>query len=317
MRVLVVGAGAVGQVYARHLELAGWDVNFFVKEKYAAEAREGYWVYPLNETKQAVRFANFGVYTKVSEIAESSFDQVWLCVPGNALQGDWLGPFLAACGDATVVNTVPGLENTKRLTGLVGEDRLISAMIAFIAWQAPLPGEQLEPSGIMYWFPPGSPSPFAGKGAGRTVAALKTGGLPSKKVSSVAAQSGKGSAVLLSAVAALEASGWSFETFRNGEGSQWAADCGKQALAVACAYMGQKPGPVGLLAKPWLLSMITSIGPCVVPFDLETYIAYHFDKVGEQTRMNLRTWIRIGEEQGLPVDAIVAMRDRLEALDAS
>ncbi len=317
MRVLIVGAGAVGQVYGRHLEKAGWDVNYFVREKYAAEAREGYWVYPLNETKQAVRFAGFGVFTAVEEVLASSFDQVWLCVPQNALMGEWLGPFLEACGGAKVVNTVPGLETTSRLKGLVGDGRVLSAMIGFIAWQAPLPGEQIEPPGIMYWFPPGAPSPFSGPDAGRTVAALKAGGLPAKKVSSVASQSGRGSAVLLSTVAALEACGWSFEDFRAGEGSDWASACSKQAVAVAGAYMGQRSGPLAIFATPWLLRMLTTVGPCVVPFDLETYIAYHFDKVGAQTRLALESWIRLGHQHELPVDAIEAMLARLRDVPAA
>ena len=33
-KVLIVGAGAVGLVYARHLQRGGADVSFFVREKY-------------------------------------------------------------------------------------------------------------------------------------------------------------------------------------------------------------------------------------------------------------------------------------------
>ena len=37
MKVLIVGAGAVGQVYGRHLAAAGAEVCFYVKPKYRAE----------------------------------------------------------------------------------------------------------------------------------------------------------------------------------------------------------------------------------------------------------------------------------------
>lgn len=48
MRTLVVGAGSVGQVFARHLSLGGAEVTFLVKEKHAAELRRGLTLYPLN-----------------------------------------------------------------------------------------------------------------------------------------------------------------------------------------------------------------------------------------------------------------------------
>ena len=50
-RVLVVGAGAVGQVYGRHAQLAGADVTFFVREKYRDEVTRGFTMYPLNRRR--------------------------------------------------------------------------------------------------------------------------------------------------------------------------------------------------------------------------------------------------------------------------
>src|SRR5690554_7703480 len=41
-RILMVGAGAVGQTYGYHLSRGGADVTFFVKEKYRAEAEAGF-----------------------------------------------------------------------------------------------------------------------------------------------------------------------------------------------------------------------------------------------------------------------------------
>ena len=44
-RVLLVGAGAVGQVYGKYLQAAGCEISFLVKEKYADEARRGFTLY--------------------------------------------------------------------------------------------------------------------------------------------------------------------------------------------------------------------------------------------------------------------------------
>ena len=55
MKVLVVGAGAVGQVYGWHLKRGGVDLTFYVKEKYRAEVEAGLTVYPLNEGQKTAR----------------------------------------------------------------------------------------------------------------------------------------------------------------------------------------------------------------------------------------------------------------------
>ena len=41
LRVLLVGAGAVGQVYGYHLQKGGAQVAFFVRPKHRAEAEGG------------------------------------------------------------------------------------------------------------------------------------------------------------------------------------------------------------------------------------------------------------------------------------
>ena len=46
-RVLLVGAGAVGQVFGKYLQAAGCELSFLVKEKYADEARHGFTLYEL------------------------------------------------------------------------------------------------------------------------------------------------------------------------------------------------------------------------------------------------------------------------------
>ncbi|HIA02218.1 MAG TPA: hypothetical protein EYN66_09955, partial [Myxococcales bacterium] len=42
VKVLIIGAGAVGQIYGYFLQRAGAEVSFFVKDKYAEECRQGF-----------------------------------------------------------------------------------------------------------------------------------------------------------------------------------------------------------------------------------------------------------------------------------
>ena len=96
MNVLIVGAGAVGQVYGRHLALGGAHVHYFVREKYAEELRRGLAFYPLNGRKpraSAIRMpvAPTDVLTRLDEVKAITWDQVYLCMSSPALRGPWLG----------------------------------------------------------------------------------------------------------------------------------------------------------------------------------------------------------------------------------
>ena len=51
VKILIVGAGAVGQVYARHLHASGAEITFLVKEKHRAETQQGFKLYWLNQQK--------------------------------------------------------------------------------------------------------------------------------------------------------------------------------------------------------------------------------------------------------------------------
>ena len=133
MRVLLVGAGAVGQVYGYYLQKAGWDVSFLVKEKYAMSMRKGLTLYPLNRPSpwEPRNFHGYGTLFEPSEVRKNRWDQVWFCVSSTALDGEWLEPLLAAIGDATLVSLQPGMEDQRRLADRVGADRLVSGLIGF------------------------------------------------------------------------------------------------------------------------------------------------------------------------------------------
>ena len=120
--ILIVGAGAVGQVYAYYFARAGHDVHFFVKEKYIAEAEQGFTLYDLNKDKKRlhpVRFKNFHCHSDWSTVAQQQWQQVWLCVSSTALAQIDLQPMLQAIGDATVVVLQPGLMIFNRLKRLL------------------------------------------------------------------------------------------------------------------------------------------------------------------------------------------------------
>lgn len=316
-----MGAGAVGQVYGYHLQRGGARVSFLVKEKYADEARAGFTLYPLDRSRRwrPVRFDGFGVHAGLDGIAGRRWDQVWLCVSSTALRGDWLGPFLDAVADAELlVMLQPGLEDRELLAARFPVERLVAGMIALIAFQAPLPGHDApDPPGVAYWLPPGAPSPFGGSGhlVGGVVDALRLGGCPAVEIEDVALRTAVGAAAMMPLIVGLEIAGWSLSALRAHPVLETAAAAARQAMAVAAAHHGAPAPAARNLVRPGLLRPVVPLLPRIFPFDLETYLRYHFTKVGDQTRQMLAAWSARGRAVGLPVDAVEALAGKLAERD--
>lgn len=315
MRVLIVGAGAVGLVYGLALKRAGADVHFFVKPKHADQARAGFVMFALNGAHRTdpIRFEGFGVVTDVEEVAASRWDQVWLAVSATAIQGPWLEEIVSATGDASVICLQPGENGSTRVGPLAG-DRLVLGLIAFISYQAPLPGETRFPTaGIAFWFPP-TPSPFSGPEARvrPIVDALKRGGCPAAIAEDTDRQAVFGSALLQTHVAALDAVGWSWAAARDGDYLDLAARAWREAAALGAHRTSTRaPWWTGLI-RPWLARAVMWLAPRLIPIDVETYFGYHFTKVGDQTRMNMDLWIAGCRAAGLPATALDELRRRMK-----
>lgn len=312
MRALIVGAGAVGQVYGQALQRGGVDVSFYVKPKHAEEARAGFTMYPLNGGPTSIRFEGFGVFTTPEEVAAQPWDQLWLATSATAIQGDWVEALVAATGDATVVCLQPGPESIARLGPVVG-DRMVMGIIPMISYQAPLPREaRFTTPGVAFWYFP-SATPLAGPEArvAPIVDALVRGGCPARRSPPLDGASVFGAALLQVHVAALDSVGWSWTRVKAGDTLALAAKAWREGAAVGAHVTGGKvPWWAGLIGP--LVSKIAMAGArWYIPLDVPTYFAYHFTKVGDQTRANLDFWIRSGREAGLPVAALTALRGRM------
>ena len=138
--VLVIGAGAVGQVYARHLIDGGAKVSFLVRPAHAGEHAEGFTVYPLRSKGRfdAVRF-EAEILTSLDDVAARAWDQVWVCVPTTALVKPWIDDVVRATGDATLVLFLAGIGVAERLGLPI--DRCVVGLIAMMSYFAPMEGD--------------------------------------------------------------------------------------------------------------------------------------------------------------------------------
>lgn len=317
MKVLIVGAGAVGQVYGWHLQRGGATVGVVIRPRQRDEAAAGFVHYPLNEGRdpkviRRVWRGYVAVETPEQVAAAAPWDQVWLCVSATALAHPSMRPLIEAAGpDTTVVLLTPGPDDLGWLSSFVGPARIVTGTIPFISWHAPLPGEALEPPGTMYWHPPMSASPFDGVRAMQVAQALSAGGARAAVRADQLAIAARGTGLLACTIGGLQAAGWRFADFRRSDCPELAARAAREAVTVGAAMRGLDPGPMRWAARPWIMRLATRLAPALMPFDIETYLQVHFTKVGDQQRASVDAWIRWAAEHGYPHDAMVALRARM------
>lgn len=305
MNILLVGAGAVGQVYGRHLARAGHKVSFFVKAKYAAELTEGLPLHRLGYLRtESEHWQEYGVVSTVEAVAATSWDQVWLCMASDALRSDLSQQVLAAVGAATVICLQPGPEDATWVRErLPSGATMVQGLITFISYQSPLPGREGKP-GIAYFLSPLAPGLFSGphQPVQAVIEALRGGGMAAREAADLEGAGAGSEAVMIPLVAALEQHGWKLSGFARSDELALGREAGREALAILAEDRGARVALEKMLLTPLASRLLLLMAPKVLPLELEPYLEYHFTKVGQQTRDMIDSYIRLGEKHALPTD---------------
>ena len=316
MKVLIVGAGAIGQVYATHLKRAGAYVALLVKPKYEEECKRGLTLYNqrLFRRHTVETFQPDDVITEIAAVRNQRWDQVWLCVSTAALEGDWLDPLLEAIGDATLVTLQPGMHVIDRVSRTLPPQQVVTGTIAFISYQAPLPNEPLDP-GVAYFFPPMSANRFSGHPdrVDPVVAALRRGGCPARVHKDAQVMLAFSSALLIPHITALEAAGWTFEDFRHGPWLRLATRAVLEAMRIVAAKFDVGPPWWRVFVSAGLTRFATLTIPWIMPFDVERYLRYHFTKVHEQNRLVMADFYEGARQHGVEAPALTELYERVHA----
>ena len=319
LEVLVVGAGAVGQVYGHHLARGGANVTFYVRERYRAEAARGAALTYLRSRKRRQVHAPrpTAVVCSAEEVAARRFDQVYLAIPSTGLARPWLDALVSAVGDAVLVCLTPSPGDRELLLAAgAAPQRLVSGLISIVAYQAPLVGQPDDgPEGTTVWYPPGSPCLFSGPAEARdaVIAALRAGKLPAGAHADVPAKGAFLSSTFMAILLALESCGWSLRELARPASLEAACAGARQAIAITAQSFGRAPLGVRLAVRPLPLRIVLRVAPHVVPFPLEPYLRIHFTKVGAQTRHIVRRTIERGRAAGLQVSALEALLAKVPA----
>lgn len=313
-QVLLVGAGAVGQVYGYYLSKAGAEVSFFTRDKHAETTRKGFNLYRIpsfrisgkDELRDPTRFDSFLVLTRLEDVAAKRWDHVYLCMSSPALRSGWLPDFAHAVGaETTFVLFQLGLEDLEYASSCIPTDRLVSGSVGFSSYAAPLPGETITAGeGTAYWL---AAAAFSGP-ASRTSAVvelLQRGGFPAKQVPDARAAAAVGETIAAMVVAALPTVGWSFKRLSQDRALLQAVSAAtRQALAVCEQTIHVRVGAARLLVRPILLRWALRIVPFLAPSLIEQFFRFHFTKVADQIVSMLETYARLARAHGLPADAI-------------
>ncbi|MEV4115187.1 2-dehydropantoate 2-reductase N-terminal domain-containing protein [Nonomuraea sp. NPDC049695] len=300
VKVLVVGAGALGQVFGMWLTAGGAQVSYLVKPGRERWAEHGVVLYRLRQWGKPAE-QRLVPYEVVTEPPAGPWDMVWLCVDSTALSGPWTAAVSAAAGSATVVTISQAPQDQAALTRSWPAEQIVRVTPTVLAYQAPLTAEVPKP-GIAYWMPPLSTLEVRGAEprTRQVIAALRAGGVRARATR----RAGGGdisAARMMPFIAALENAGWSAAAAHHAR----AAAAGREAVMIAAAQHGRR---APLAVPAWAAALALRVLPRLVPFDLARYLEAHFTKVSAQTRLMLDGWIDKGVTLGLPVTHLRALR---------
>lgn len=316
MKILMVGAGAVGQVYAHFLKRSGASVSFLVKSSHLPKLSTTLPLYHLNRPAPKQEIALSGCdYITIDELnSDHDWDQIWLAVSSPALQGEWRQKLFHMFPKATVISLQPGIHDRALILQDVSEEKLVSGMITLVSYQCPLPHEdQAMKPGYAFWIPPLSKVPFSGP-AHETLEVVRTiskGGFPAKVVSNVSDVSHFGSAVLMSHIAALELCGWSFKELARSPQMHRASQSARQIIRILERDTKRRAPLWSFLIRPWTMKAVLRIAPLFTPFDFEAFLHAHFKKVKTQTVAMLGSYSELGKAHALQTAAIDDLHEGL------
>lgn len=321
MDVLIVGAGAVGLTYGYRFRKGGAKVRYLVKPAHVDGLKNGVTMLRHNLFLKSLRARPFGDYTLYTEPDKKDFahvDQVWITVPSDALQTEWMMKLRNALPTgAVIVGLQPGPDDDARLAKVFGKERMLKGVIGFLAYQYPM-DSQVDPkgrSGIAYYLPPtsGSLGPADHHAAISAKAVLAKGGMKISLSDGAAETYASLASLSITHMAALEVAGWSFKQFRDNHNMArvLAREAAVEAQMAMAASNGEEPDEEKFRKRAGWGPMVTRLAAIARGMPLEPYLQFHFTKVGAQTRLMLDQYIERARAHNLSSTHLQSLRKAL------
>jgi len=307
MRVLMVGFGAVGQVFGLFLQKAGVELGCHDRPAATEKMKQAlehnglslFQVQSRGKPPLAHRLDNFQVLADITECQRFKPDLIWFTVPSPVYYSEWFRTFLQQVPAEHVACFTP--EGRRAEFFLPGTGRhVVFGGVTFMAWQGDLDGGGGQPNAVNFWLPPlGIPLQGTEKSCSTVKQLLQKGGFKVTVGKADSSQQASTTAVMTAYVAGLELSGWSLSQFRK---SPWLSRSARAANEAALSQIG-RPGlstklSIGMLCSSTVFFLITSLLPLIFPFDIEKYLKFHYLKTRDQTLALLEVFALDAEKQG-------------------
>ncbi|MCG8613342.1 MAG: hypothetical protein MI864_22760 [Pseudomonadales bacterium] len=313
--ILIIGAGAVGQVYGYRLAQAGNRVTFMVKEKYQCALQAGLTLYNLGQDKlkkRPIQFTQYKVITNWPEAAVQSenraWDQIYLCISSTALRSfDFTGLKTLLKPGTTLVLLQPGPQDYQLVSPHWPATQIVQGVISLISYNAPLRTEQVPESGIAFWLPPLVATPFDGPSTQvkSVIRTFRQSGMKAVHKKKLAQSAPYPTAAFMIFLTALEIKNWKLAALREDKELQKLVIRAIHETFQALSQDSGSRNPLWrYLVTPLSIRVLLRIGPGAVPLDLETYLEYHFTKVGDQTRLFTQSYQLLAQDRGLSTPAM-------------
>ncbi len=308
MKILIVGAGAIGQVYGWHLNQAGHNVCFFIKEKYKPTIADGFVIFRhgLKSIKRS-HWRDIKVVTSIEQVQSTQWDQVYLTMSTDALHSDLTANILSNVGDATVVALQAGIKDGDYVKSKAPSARqVVQGMITLISYQSPFAGQQGE-SGVTYFIPPLAKAMHGGEQlrCKQVVEVLNGAGLPSFIVKDYAKASAPATALMQPIIGALQLNNWNLNTFTDSQHYQLGLNAAKQAVGAVGCEVGVSVGVFRLVTTRHVFRAVIFFARRFIPFDLQSFLAAHYgNKTQIQNLIYLDAFIELGQKHQQPTAAL-------------
>ncbi len=317
---LIVGAGAVGQVYGHFLQRGGASVSYFVKEKYKQECEQGFTLYRCRRSGlgSAEQFHADNIYTQYAELKQQKWDQVWLTMSSADLRGGWLEQLKEVVGDATIVMLQPDLGDRDYIYDVFPSQQVVCGIVNFISYQTPLPDlpdyhPDAHKEGVAYLVLPMMPAEFSGseQRLPEVMEAIASGRFNVRVEKDASRIYADRSAMMIPLVALLELENWSFKKLTLSNSLELAVGAAQEALSIVAAKFGKRLNWTERLFSLFWVKLALPLMRFVSPMDAESYVKFQFVKTAPQTRMMLQHFIEDGEKLGQPTQSLRTLFDRL------
>ncbi|RLP52591.1 MAG: hypothetical protein D6160_20195 [Ketobacter sp.] len=317
---LIVGAGAVGQVYGHFLQRGGASVSYLVKEKYKYDCEKGFSLYRCRRSGlgAAEAFRADRIFTQYDELKGTNWDQVWLTVSSSDLRGEWLRQLREVVGGATIVMLQPDLDDRDYIYSAFPQQQVVCGIVNFISYQTPLPDlpdyhPDSSKQGVAYLVLPMMPAEFSGDVERLTgvMEAMADGRFNVKVEQDASRVYADRTAMMIPLVALLELEHWSFKKLRFSHSLGLAVGAAREALSIVAAKFGRRLNWTERLFSLFWVKLALPVMRYVSPMDVESYAKFQFVKTASQTRMMLQHFIDDGELLGQSTVALQALYDRL------